>query len=463
MFAVQNMDSTTAANVTATFYDLSGSIPVGSGAACSNLQPNKSCIVDQRASIGGLGGQTNWEGSVVLSSNTQLAAVVNELAGSYVTLGTDFRMDSYNGVGSSESATSVLLPQLLKLHLDPDTGKSYNSTIAIQNTSASAPAGVTITYKSRSGTTYVHSAITIQPSSSYMIYLQNESVLPAYDPVQQSAFYGSGTVTSNQPIAVVVNHNAPGVLNAFQGFDIGAITKKKLYFPQVMKNHVDNGYYWSTSLLVMTTAPTAIVNVTYTERGTGRVLSSSHVANPAWGFDARYESVLASIADFFGSAVITADQPIIAVVAVWTNPVPNGQTEPRGQRSKYARAFMDGVGTAKVFFPQVWKNALDGGSGLNFGTSAVGQVLSGAPTTVTCTYYLSDGTTRVSTYITTASDPLFYFDSRYDSQLPNNAIGAAVITTNGQPIAVTGHIFGANFSLVSGDSEGSFSGINGTP
>jgi hypothetical protein len=434
MFAVQNIDST-AATVTATFYDPSGSIPVGSGATCSNLQPKRSCIVDQRASDGGLGVQNNWQGSVVLSSNTQLATVVNELAGSAGALGTDFRADSYNGTPSSQADTTALLPQILKNIFDTAQQKTYNSTIAIQNTNAGVSAHVTVTYTNiyttPAGVNSVHGGITIPANASIFLNMANEVT-------QWSQFFGPAYVTSDQPIAVVVNHNAAGSLLVYRGFTRTG-GGNSIIVTQGMTNIFDQGQQlnYGSAVEGMTVDGSSVaVTVQYTN-----LLGGTSTCNLAVGrtfrVDLRYQyrslqpckPPLAGGNTFFGSMTFTASTAIVALSNIQSDYVGT-----RGIRASTSRAFVATApaGAMTAFAPILMNNYYDAGTGAYWGTALEARFLSGTGT-ATITYYdIDSASTWVDTY-TAGADKIFRWDQRESNpqthfSLPSGKRVSAVIT-----------------------------------
>jgi hypothetical protein len=453
MFAVQNTDPSTTANVTATFYDTAGTAV---STVNKTIAPNLSTTIDQRATGGGLDSFSSWQGSVVLSSNTQLAAVVNQYSGNVGSLGKDFRFDAYNGISSTETGTSVLLPQLLKGWFDPGTGTSWNNTIAIQNSNLSASANVTVTYRgippSPNLGTYTRTGISIPPGASIFIDTATDSVVP-------SPFYGSAVVTSNQPVAVAVNMNTAGVLNSYIGL-VSSHASTTQFVPQVLRNWYDPGtnYTYNTSLLVMSADGTpASVTVTYNmQRPSTATYVSTNTANPAWSFDQRYDPALSTVPTMYGSAVVTADKPVVIVVAQFTN-----NEAARGMRSTYFRALSPNSAATTVFVPYARKNQYDSGTGMAFGTSTLVQLMGGSSATVYMTYYKSDGTTIVRPpFVLTSSSPQASIDSRYDSSLSGltSLPDAAIVITSTNPIGALTYIFG-NDQMLPGDSNGSYLGI----
>ncbi len=447
MFVVQNTDSTNTASITATFYDTSGS-STGTSTVVQSIPPFRNAIIDQRSAGGGLDSQTNWQGAVVLSSNTTLAAVVNEYAGNVASLGREFRADSYAGISSSSAGKTVLMPQLLKNAVDPGTNSTYNSLIAIQNTSLSADASVSVTFYSGSSGTYTHAGIVVKKGSSVFVDLASDSSLP-------STFYGSGVVSSDQDVAVLVNHNASGFLSAYQGYLSATDAAQTLYVPQLLKGAYDpdTALTYNTSVIVMSADRTAAnVTVTYYNYD-GQVIRSSQVAAPAATFDQRNDSALGSLSFVFGSAIVTADKPVIAVVPFFAN-----YDASRGLRGEYYRAFAAGTGATRLFTPLLSKNAADSGTGVSWGTGVIGQYMGTGSATVTMTYYFSNGTIRTSTRSVSTSSPLFSFDQRTDTTLSDQSgVVLSGVVTCSQPIALVVHNIGAGSAA--GDATGVYPGI----
>lgn len=445
-FTVQNTDASTTANLTATFYDTSGAAV---STVNKTILPYLSTTVDQRASGGGLDSFTSWQGSVVLSSNTQLAAVVNQYSGNVGSLGIDFRADSYTGVASTDASTTVLMPQLLKGIYDAKQNTTYNSTIAIQNTNATVAASVTITYYNQAiPGTYTRSGITIQPNSSVFIDMQNEPSLSGVN-----YFYGPGSLSSSQPVAVIVNQNAGGVLTVYPGFT-NASAATTLYAPQLLKNVYDiqQQVNWGTGIMVMTAnQSSADVTITYTNQQNGRVIVETKTANPAATFDQRY---LVSETSFYGSAILTSSTPIIAITNMVTDFSPS-----RGVRASTYRAITTATGTQKVFIPLILKNYYDPGTGVTWGTGIAVRLLSSSSGTVWINYYNGGTLVGTSSSLISPSSPMVTFDQRFDPTLAGQSVvnGSAVITST-VPIAATVNGVGSNTAI--GDAASTYAGVN---
>lgn len=443
-FVVQNMDPSVAANISATFYDTTGAI-VGSPATNSALASYRNWTVDQRTQAG-LG--TSFTGSVVVSSTTQLAAVVNEYAGNSSSLGSDFRSDSYNGTSSTQASTSALLPQLLRNVTDATQQKTYNSTIAIQNTSPTASANVVITYTNIFTPTppYVHSGITIPPGSAVFIDMMTET-FPASFLGPNGISFGSATVTSNQSIAVVVNQNAAGALLVYRGFT-SADGGNSSIVTQALTSIFDAGQqlnYGSAVEGMTVNGSSVVVTVDYTNLW-GTTKTCTLPAGATFRVDFRPGNWPAGctppvngLGQYFGSVKFTASTPIVALSNLQSDASPT-----KGVRASTSRAFVTSGGTTTGFAPLLMRDYLDAGTNVTWGTALEGKLLSGTGL-VTINYYFTDGTTASDTY-TAGADQIFRFDQRAGSVFGTGKSASAVITS-AQPFVFTVNAQGTSTTL----------------
>lgn len=437
-FVVQNTDPSVAANISATFYDTNGAV-VGSPVTNSALDPNRSWTVDQRTQAG-LG--TSFTGSVVVSSTTQLASVVNEYGGSSA-LGQDFRMDSYPGTSSGAAAASILLPQVVKNFV------SYNSTIAIQNTSSSVDANVTITYTnilSNPVGTIVHNNIVIHPGASAMIDLANEA--PGI-----ASIFGPAQITSNQNVAVIVNRNKAGALITYGGFT-NADAGNTLIVTQALTNF--GSLVWGTAIEGMTAdGNSSSYSVTYTNLLNGSQKTCSLPDGATFRIDFRVGGwppactpPVDSNTQFFGQVVIVGSRPLVALV----NQIAGNTTN--GTRTTTVPAFSSTGGTTTGFAPLVMNAYLDSGTNITWGTAIEGRMAGTG--TVHIDYYLSNGQTYSDNY-TVGADQIFRFDQRTSNPLPAGSIAAAKITA---PFSILFKVNLTGDASASGDAYGTYKGIN---
>jgi hypothetical protein len=434
------MDSVTNANVSSTFYNVTGTVIA---TVASTITSNRSVTVDQRSQAGLA---TGFAGSVVVSSTTQLAAIVNEYSGLASSLGVDFRADAYNGVPSTQASTSALLPQVLKAIFDSAQQKTYNSIIAIQNTSATANANVTITYTSIFPQVGTHdrTGIVIPPGSSVHIDMTAET--------PWAQFFGPANVTSNQNIAVIVNQNAAGSLLIYRGFtatDAGT----SLLVTQALTSIFDSGQqlnYGSAIEGMTVNGSSTTVTVNYTNL-LGTTKSCALPAGSTFRVDMRPGNWPAGCTppvngagQFFGSISFTAGTPIIALSNLQSD-----YSATKGIRTSTSRTFVTPGGATTGYAPMVMRDYLDAGTGVTWGTALEGRFLTSTGT-ATITYYLSNGTTYTDTYVAGA-DQIFRFDQRLANPqtsfiLPSGTVAAAIVTAS-QPFVFTVNAQGESATL----------------
>lgn len=439
------MDPSTTANISSTFYDVTGTAV---SVVNKTASPYRSVTIDQRSAGGGLDSYASFQGSVVVSSTTQLAAVVNQYAGNSVTLGSDFRSDSYNGTSSTQASTSVLLPQLLRNVTDATQQKTYNSTIAIQNTSSTTSANVAITYTNVFTPTppYVHSGISIPPGSAVFIDMMTET-FPASFLGPNGISFGSATITSNQNVAVVVNQNAAGALLVYRGFT-SADGGNSLIVTQALTNVFDTGQqlnYGSAVEGMTVNGGSTVVTVDYTNLW-GTTKTCTLPAGATFRVDFRPGNWPAGctppvngLGQYFGSVKFTASTPIVALSNLQSD-----YSVTKGIRASTSRAFVTTGTTTTGYAPLLMRDYFDVGTNVTWGTALEGKLLSGTGL-VTINYYFSDGTTASDTY-TAGADQIFRFDQRSGSVFGSGKSASAVITS-AQPFVFTVNAQGTSATL----------------
>jgi hypothetical protein len=184
-FQLQNLEGTTA-NVVLTFYEQDGDV---AAAVNDTVAANGSNTYFPLNAV-----PDGFNGSVVISSDRQVAAVTNVHGDNFVA--------NASYVGQSAGATSVQLPLLMK------GNSGFNTWFNVQNT-GSSPANVTATYSS--GT--VVGPVTIPVGASHTFDQSTESHA-------QAVF--SGVVTSDQPVVATVMEENSSLLFAYNGFAGGS-------------------------------------------------------------------------------------------------------------------------------------------------------------------------------------------------------------------------------------------------
>lgn len=201
-FQVQNLSSSVAA-ISITFYQQNGTaLPAFS----SNIPANGSVTYATLNGTSGPSVPTGFNGSAVISSDQQVAAILNVLGNT----------GSYGGSASgiSSGANKVGLPLILK------NNGGFETWCSIQN-AGTAAASVTVAFAPRdavSGNAFTTAAVTVQPGASMTVDTSTISQLG-------TKFVGAGTVNSNQPMAAICNQTGLGAsknLLTYDGFGAGS-------------------------------------------------------------------------------------------------------------------------------------------------------------------------------------------------------------------------------------------------
>ncbi len=223
-----NLDASNAATIAIDFY------PVGTGAPTS---------ISDTIPAGGaakyfpIPTADGFNGSAVVSSDREIAAIVNEISAGYG--------GSYNGF--SQGSNSFYTPIIMRAN------GGYDTEISIQNTGAST-ASVDISFVAGNyGNNYVMPTFTVEPNRVYRVYQGTQTALG-------SRFVGSATISSNQPVVVVVNqiNNTNRTLLVYSGFAQGYT---KVAVPQVQ--HLNGGYNTGIQVQNIDSSRTATVQINY--------------------------------------------------------------------------------------------------------------------------------------------------------------------------------------------------------
>jgi hypothetical protein len=281
-FQVQNLDNT-AASIQINFYNQDGTQPPGMPVSDSiaSLGSKTYFPLDQVP--------TGFNGSVVITSTTQVAAVSN-------VHGDNFNANA-SYVAFNNGSGKVLIPLLMK------NNSSYNTWFNVQNTGAST-ATVNVAYSD--GT---NASKSVAPFASKTFDQSSESH-------SQKVF--SAVVTSAQPVAVTVIEENTVMMFAYNGF-LGSSTDP--VFPLVNANNsgyttgvqIQNDGSSSTSVTVSykpSLAGSACTETQSIAAGQSKTFALGAFASGAF-------SNCAAGAKFIGSAQVTSNstsQPLVAVV-----------------------------------------------------------------------------------------------------------------------------------------------------
>lgn len=362
-FQVQNLNSSTAANVTISFYSLDGSsvagsvdvtIPAGDDVTYASLPTNP-------------GAPANFDGSAVLSSDQRIAAIANVVSPD---LSLSFGGEAY--VGVTQGSTTVSLPFLNKAYFN------INSFVNVQNVGQSAT-DVTITYRggglsSPLARTYQN----LQPGAAHRFDQAADPGLPA-------GFNGSATVTSTtSEIAAVATQVGRTTVQIYNGFSAGSTLP---VFPLVATNNfgfvtgitLQNLGSTDTSVTVAYTPDDASSGTACTETKTVPANGSTFFAIDAFRIAQDGENC-ANGARFVGSGRVTANstnQQLVGIV---------NQLNSAANKGGAYGAFDPNAGTPTVVFPLIMdRNAgfFTGLSIVNAGTLPVDIVCTYSGTTIT--------------------------------------------------------------------------------
>jgi len=366
---------------------------------------------------------SGFGGSVVASSNKKMAATVT--VGNTET-GSAYASDAYAGV--LETSDSVFLPIVMG-----NLGV-WNTMMVIQN-AGDANANVTIHYIGAGAP--ADTAIANLPANMMAIVDQQSSAF--------SNFNGSALVTSNQPLAIVVEEykTSGGVLVDYVGVP-AAKADTTVYMPGYIALSV-----WATDFTVVNTTGTeATVNVAWD--GAANALSfpvaangSAYVNGTAGYYPTGYTGS-APDSGYYGAATVTASQDIVIVYNM-ANTGPGG---PGNLNLGYV-APTAADGSTKAAMPLVMNKAYGG----NWDSTYSVQVVGGGSATLSFAY--SGVTTQPADDNITGS---YTYNFGVDNHVPEGYAGGVVITANA-PILIIGDQAGPG----TGDSSAGFPGVAMTP
>jgi len=378
---VQNLSSQTATCHIA-YYNQNGTIALEYD---FTIAPNGTWSKYQGAETGLPDG---FNGSVVVSSDQPVAAIVNQ-----ATSGSVNRSSSYSG--ESAGTANTFIPIAMRSFYGFDT------EISVQNASGGS-VNVTVDYYDGSGNLVAAAQDTASSIPVGAVYRFNQSANTNLG----TNFNGSAFVSATGPVVVVVNQNGPNKQNSFNGFPSGAQT---VYIPSYMSAF----YGFKTALQVQNvgSGPTN-VSVAYSDGiNVGPVTVQ---ANQSTFF---YSWLEGHAANYNGSATVTSTaQDVVAVVNI-TNDL---------QSSAY-NGFNSG--STQFVLPSVLKNFY------NYSSSIQLQNVSGG--TVDCAVTYNDAVPAIGvpslTGIPNGSSVLI--PNRNEAHA-NNYQGSATVVCTGDVVAI---------------------------
>ena len=386
---IKNLDNSNAANVTVTYYNqsdgsqagtLNQAIPAGDSFTMATLQ----------------GVSTGFNGSAVISSDRQIAAIANVIGNG--TMGA-----SYNAFSAGDTTAS--LPLLMKGNF------GFNTWFNVQN-AGTADANITINYSNGTNET-----ATIKAGAAKTFDQSTNSSLA-------SGFVGSATVTSNQPIAVTVLQQGPTTLLGYDGYRSSDASTNP-----VMPLINTNNFGFITGIQIQNTG-TQSTNVTVSYKANaGSGTDCTETQSIAGGTSATFAlsafsgtssgETCADGATFVGSASVTANsasQPLVAIV---------NQLNTSANKGASYNGFNPSNGTSTVVMPLI----MDRNFGFFTGFSVVN--VGSSSTTVNCSYTNSS----VTNSATVAAGAALTVVNQ--NQLGDAYVGAATCTATGGSLVGT--------------------------
>lgn len=340
---VANLDASAAASISLTAYNPDGSV---NGTPLPDTIPvngSKTYFPISNVAAG-------FQGSVVVSSNKNVAAISNILSA-------DFRAGA-SYVGRSGGSNTVLLPLLNK------DNSGYTTWYSVQNAGGAA-ATITVNYSSGLSVN-----ATIAPGAAKVFYQSQEN--------HNGQRVFAGTITSNQPIVAAVIQESTAVMFAYTGFAAPGVTQP--VFPLINANN--SGYI--TGLQIQNAGNTATtVTVSYSPApgaNNGTACQETQTINPGqsntfalFAFNGPVAGEnCADKARFVGSAKVTANtanQPLVGV-----------GNQLSGNNGEAYGAFGDSDAGRVVSMPLIMDR--NGGYFTGFNVQNVGT----SATSVTCTF-----------------------------------------------------------------------------
>ncbi|MGQ9491469.1 MAG: hypothetical protein ACUVS6_12350 [Anaerolineae bacterium] len=342
-FALQNLEPAPA-TLSIVYYNQQGAVVATVSDTLEANQYKAYCPLDAV--------DTGFNGSVVVSSDRQLASIVNVMGDGYV--------NGASYTGQTSGALTVYVPLLMKDNF------GYSTWFNVQNAGSNAT-NVSITYSD--GVTA--SCSDLRPGAACTLNQQAEA--------HASGWVGAATIDGGgQPIAVTVvevQHQSPAVIMfAYNGFAQGATN------PMMPLINANNFGYWTGVQIMNTGSSETSVTVSYTPGAGQPGTACTETQTIAPGQSKTFAAVFTYPAGpgvttdctmgptFIGSAQVTgntANMPLTAIV---------NQLNPATNKGAAYAGFDLSVATSTVALPLIMDRNYGywtGFSVMNVGTSAV--------------------------------------------------------------------------------------------
>lgn len=211
--------------------------------------------------------------------------------------------------GSALMASFALLgPQAVQAQT-PVTNRVYTTGLKIQNLSDTATAAITLNFYAEGSSTAVATVPGTIPAKGSVTYAPLPTEVP-------SSFKGSAIISSDQPVAAVVNIASPNLAATFggggyTGFTAGA---KKFFLPLVFREFFTFSSFFSVQNIG--DSPTTVTVDFVGTNGAGAVTKSqSQTIQPNTSFEFNQDSFAELGTNFTGAATITSTtEDVVAAV-----------------------------------------------------------------------------------------------------------------------------------------------------
>lgn len=368
---------------------------------------------------------STFSGSVVVSADQPIAAIVTAANSES---GDQYASDAYAGV--SEVSDSVFLPIIMG-----NLGV-WNTRIAIQN-AGSGDANITIDYIGSGAPDDTE----IQGLPKNMMAMVDQQDNPG-----MSNFNGAAKVTSNQPLAILVDEykTTGGVLVSYVGVPLSQ-ADTKVYMP----GFIAQGQWATDFTIVNTTGDSADVTVNFA--GSSKTLSGSIAGNGSAYVNGYIDSYpagwtgTAPTSGYYGAATVTSDEDVVVVYNI---------SNSAGGPGNYALGYVgyaESFGATKVSVPLI-ENQYSTGWDTTFSV----QNIEGGTAELTLKYsgnLASDCPAGGCNYeMTTASHT---FNQVMDGHVPPGFLGGVTITSDKKIVVIADQ----NKTGAAGDTAAGFPGI----
>lgn len=440
-YTIVNLGSATA-NVTASYFKPDGTPWTGSIFTSFNLSPGANSVVRQYFDTGLTAGQ----GSVVLSSDQPIAAVIQEQA--------------RNQAPSDAAYTAVSAPSpiyyvpFVARHGASAAGVS-NSVILIQNTSAS-PIDVSVQMIARPPSTvsYTKTITSISSSSSFSYDLEMQGELG-------ENFYGSAkvsTTTTGGSLAVTTNmFTGSDSLIAYNGFPQGStswfipylyIRLANTLTTSIILQNIDGAQIPANDISMSCVKDPTVPGNNFSVNNDLEI-----PVNGAYGFNTLTDTARFSQAGWYGGCKLTsASGKQFVTVIQYRRTINKGM-------SAY-EAVPGSLTSSKVTIPLIAKRLANG-----FATSVALQNLGSTDAVVTLTYTPEGGGTPIvrSGVVIPANGSIqrnFRMASTESPEISDGWVGSLTVASDGVTHPLAAFVGNWNFNDSIGDTMQAYLGFN---